>query len=107
MKKQLNSIYKFLFQFFNSRAAGIYMLFFALAIGIATFVENDFGTSSAQKIIFKSWWFELLLIVFSISIIVNIIKFKMVKQKKWTLIIFHVAIVIIVIGAGVTRYFGF
>lgn len=107
MKKQLTSIYKFLFQFFNSRAAGIYMLFFALAIGIATFVENDFGTSSAQKIIFKSWWFELLLIVFSISIIVNIIKFKMVKQKKWTLIIFHVAIVIIVIGAGVTRYFGF
>ncbi len=93
--------------FFNTRAAGLYFILFAASIAIATFIENDFGTSAAQKVIFKSWWFELLLALFSITIIVNIFKFRMIKQKKWPLLLFHSAIVVIVIGAGVTRYFGF
>lgn len=77
-----------------------------MAIGVATFVENDFGTSSAQKVIFKSKWFELLLVLFSITLIVNIFRFRMVQQKKWSILTFHASMVIIVIGAGVTRYFG-
>ena len=107
MKKFSTIITKFSTIFFNTRAAGMYILIFAAAIGIATFVENDFGTSSAQKVIFKAWWFELLLLLLSISIVVNIIKFKMVKQKKWPLILFHGAIILIFVGAGITRYFGF
>jgi cytochrome c-type biogenesis protein CcsB len=82
-------------------------LIFAAAIGIATFIENDFGTSAAQKVIFKSWWFELLLFFFGITILVNIFRFRMIQQKKWSLLLFHGAIIIILIGAGVTRYFGF
>lgn len=107
MKKYLTKAKNILTPIFNTRAAGAYMLLFAIAIGVATFIENDYGTSSAQKVVFKSWWFELLLTLFSISIVVNIIKFNMIKQKKWTLLLFHSAIVIIVIGAGITRYFGF
>jgi cytochrome c-type biogenesis protein CcsB len=91
---------------FSTSAAGLYMILFAVAIGVATFVENDFGTSSAQKVIFKSRWFELLLILFGITIIVNIFRFRMIQQKKWAILAFHSAIIIILIGAGVTRYFG-
>ncbi len=91
---------------FSTSAAGLYLILFAAAIGIATFVENDFGTSSAQKVIFKSKWFELLLVLFSITLIVNIFKFRMVQQKKWAILTFHAAMVIIIIGAGITRYFG-
>ncbi|MGB5555867.1 MAG: cytochrome c biogenesis protein CcsA [Flavobacteriaceae bacterium] len=107
MKNLLKKLKKLLSPLFNTRAAGLYILLFAAAIGIATFVENDFGTSAAQKVIFKSWWFELLLLLFGITIIVNIIKFRMIQQKKWPLLLFHGAIIIILIGAGVTRYFGF
>ncbi|MCF6182603.1 cytochrome c biogenesis protein CcsA [Lutibacter sp.] len=107
MKNLLKKSQYYLYFLFNTRAAGLYILLFATAISIATFVENDFGTPSAQKLIFKSWWFELLLVMFGISIAVNIVKFKMVRQKKWTLIIFHSAIIIILIGAGITRYFSF
>ena len=45
---------------FSTSAAGLYILLFAISIGVATFIENDFGTSAAQKVIFKSHWFELL-----------------------------------------------
>ena len=107
MKSLFIQINKILAPLFNTRAAGIYILLFALSIAIATFIENDFGTSSAQKVIFKSWWFELLLFLFGITIIVNIIKFKMIKQKKWPLLLFHSAIIIILFGAALTRYIGF
>ena len=92
---------------FSTTAAGFYMILFAVAIGVATFVENDFGTSAAQKVIFKARWFELLLVLFGISILVNIFRFRMVQQKKWSTLMFHASIIIILIGAGVTRYFGY
>ncbi len=91
---------------FSTSAAGLYMILFAMAIAAATFIENDFGTSSAQKVIFKAWWFELLLALFGISLIVNIFRFRMIQQKKWATLSFHASMVIILIGAGVTRYFG-
>lgn len=98
---------KYLDPFFNTSAAGLYILLFALSIGIGTFIENDFGTSAAQKLIYKSTWFSLLLILFSITLIVNIIRFRMLQQKKWALFTFHASILVILLGAGITRYFGY
>ncbi|MBK8702303.1 MAG: cytochrome c biogenesis protein ResB [Saprospiraceae bacterium] len=91
---------------FSTTAAGLYIVLFAVAIGAATFIENDFGTSSAQKVVFKARWFELLLVLFAISLVVNIIRFRMVQQRKWPVLTFHAAMIIIILGAGVTRYFG-
>ncbi len=92
---------------FSTSAAGLYMILFAIAIAVATFIENDFGTSAAQKLIFKAWWFELLLGLFGVSILVNIFRFRLIQQKKWAVLSFHAAIIVILIGAGVTRYFGY
>ena len=107
MKKLYPKITKYLAPLFNTRAAGLYILLFAASIAIATFIENDFGTSAAQKVIFKALWFELLLLLFCISIVVNIFKFRMIQQKKWSLLLFHSAIIVILLGAGLTRYIGF
>lgn len=107
MKNILVKIKKLLAPFFNTKAAGLYLIFFAAAIGTATFIENDFGTSAAQKVIFRSWWFELLLLLFGITVIVNIFRFRMVQQRKWPLLVFHSAIIVILSGAAITRYFGF
>ena len=91
----------------STRAAGIYLLIFAIAIGAATFIENDFGTSSAQEVVYRAKWFDVLLVLFGATIIANIIRFRMIAQKKWASLIFHISIIIILIGAGVTRYFGY
>ncbi len=92
---------------FSTRAAGLYMLIFAAAIGIATFIENDYGTSSAQKVIYKAWWFELLLVLFGISIVVNIFRYRLIQQKKWATLLFHASIIVILAGAAITRYWGY
>lgn len=93
--------------FFNTKAASIYIALFAISIGTATFIENDFGTSAAQKLIYKSWWFELLLLLFAGAIAYNIYTFKMIAQKKWALLLFHAAILLILLGSAITRYFSF
>ena len=97
---------KIISSLFSPSAGGLYMILFAVAIGVATFIENDFGTSSAQKVVFTSRWFELLLVLFCGSLVANIIRFRMIPQKKWALFTFHAAMIVIIIGAGVTRYFG-
>ncbi len=92
--------------FFSTRAAGLYIVLFALSIGVATFIENDYGTSSAQKVVYRSLWFEVLLLLFAISLVVNVIRFRMIQNRKWAILTFHVSILIILLGAGITRYFG-
>ena len=100
LKRYLNPL-------FDTRAAGFYILTFAIAIAVATFIENDFGTSAAQKVIYQARWFEFLLLLFAITIIVNIFRYRMIEQKKWALVLFHSSIIIILIGSAITRYFGY
>ncbi len=105
--KIYSKISKFLSRLVDTRAAGLYIILFAASIGIATFIENDYGTSSAQKVIFKSLWFELLLFLFAITLVVNVYKFRMLQNKKWALLMFHLSMIIILLGAGITRYYGY
>jgi len=80
---------------------------FAISIAYATFIENDYGTDTAQALIYQAWWFELLLFVGVINLIGSVIRYKLVPQKKWAILMFHLAFILIIIGAGVTRYLGF
>lgn len=95
------------FKLFNTTAAAIYLGLFAFVIAAATFIENDYGSSTAQKLIYNAWWFELLLILIGIAILSNISRFSMIKKGKWALLIFHLAILVILIGAAITRNFGY
>ncbi len=107
MKKVFDTITRSLYPFFNTKAAAVYLLVFAASIGVATFIENDYGTSAAQKMVYQAWWFELLLLLFGITVITNIRTFRMIKQKKWALLVIHIAIIVILIGAALTRYLGY
>ncbi len=97
---------KILRSVFSMSMAGIYMILFAIAIGVATFIENDYGTATAQKVIFHARWFELLLLLFGLSLVVNVFRMKLVQRKNWGTLLFHLSMIIILAGAGVTRYFG-
>lgn len=91
----------------STRASGMYILIFAIAIGAATFIENDFGTNTAQKLIYKATWFELLLLLFSISLFENMRRYKLFQWSKWSVLLFHLSVILIFIGAGITRYVGY
>jgi len=99
----MKSFFKFLF---SVATAGFLLLLFAFALGFATFVENAYGVEAARSLVYNSWWLELVLFLLSINMIANFFRYQMYKLKKLPMGVFHLAFVLIIIGAGVTRYFG-
>jgi cytochrome c-type biogenesis protein CcsB len=80
---------------------------FGVVIGVATFIENDYGTQTARSLIYSARWFEAFLLFFIIVLIYNMVKFKSYKKAKWSTFVFHASFLIIGIGAALTRYVGF
>ena len=90
-----------------SMKMAVFMLFlFAIIAGTGTFIENDYGTQTAQALIYKAKWFEVFLGYFVSIIVYNIIKYKTYKSKP-SVFLFHFAFVIIALGALITRYIGY
>ncbi|UFS63667.1 cytochrome c biogenesis protein CcsA [Sulfurimonas sp. HSL-3221] len=83
------------------------MLVFAVSVGYATFVENDFGTPTAKAMIYNARWFEVLLGILAFNLVLNIVRFKMWKKGKGLVFLFHFAFLVILFGAAVTRYVGY
>jgi len=85
----------------------VLMLIFAFAIGSATFIENDYGTITAKADVYNAKWFEFLLLLLIVNLMLNIYNYKMYTLKKAPIFIFHIAFIIILFGAAVTRYVGY
>ena len=86
----------------------IFLLFaFGLFSGVATFVENDFGVETSWALIYTSWWFEAIQIALGILLIYNINHYKLYTRDKLPSFLFHISFVFILIGSGITRYYGF
>ncbi len=92
---------------FSMKVAVALMLIFAVSIGAATFIENDYGTQTARALVYNARWFELLLFYFVATVLYNIIRFRMYRREKWGQLILHSAFLFIAVGALVTRYVGY
>ena len=83
------------------------MLFlFGALVGAATFIENDYGTQTAQALIYKAKWFEVFLAYFVAILVYQLAKTKSYKTKP-SVFLFHFSFLVIAIGALVTRYIGY
>ncbi len=88
-------------------AMGILLLAYASAMAVATFVENDYGAPIAKFLIYNAWWFELIQFLLVVNMIGNVFVYKLYQKSKISILIFHLAFIIILIGAGITRYIGY
>lgn len=100
MKNFLNFLFSFPFM-------GFLLLVFAFSMAIATFVESSFGTEVAQGLIYKSVWFSGVLFLLTVNLLVNFVRHKMYTRQRLAVGLFHISFVIILIGAGITRYISF
>lgn len=92
---------------FSTRTMGLMLLLYAFSMAVATFVENDYGTPVAKALIYNSWWFELIMIILVLNFIGNIKRYQLFQRKKWPLLVFHLAFILIFIGGAITRYISF
>lgn len=78
-----------------------------VVLAMATFIENDFGTEVARMRVYNTLWFEIILALLGINLTARSFSLKLYKARKFSMFLFHIAFVIMIIGAGVTRYIGY
>jgi cytochrome c-type biogenesis protein CcsB len=93
--------------FFSMLFTGILVVIFAISIGYATFIENDYGTVTAKILIYNSKWFEILLLIICVNLIGSIFTNKLIAKKRYPGVLLHFSFVIIFVGAAITRYYGY
>jgi len=85
---------------------GALFIVFAVAMAVATFIENDHGSQASYNLVYNTRWFELIMLLLVINLIGQMITFRLYRKEKLTVLLFHLSFVLMIIGAGVTRYFG-
>lgn len=100
----MNNIYKIIS---SAKTTFILLIILTIAMAIATFVEDRYDTLTAKLLIYNSKWFEFVLILLAFNFIGNIFKYNLLSYKKIAVLLMHVSFVLMIIGAGVTRYTGF
>ncbi len=83
------------------------LLLFLIGIGGATFIESKYGIQAAKILVYNATWFTILLAFLSLNLISNIFTHKMFRKEKVAILSFHLAFLVIILGAGVTRYASF
>ncbi len=94
----------------SSRLMAVFLIALAISMAIGTFLDAGQETSPtpySRVLIYNTLWFEVILILLMVNFIGNIKNYNLIKNKKWTILILHLSFVLIIFGAGITRYIGF
>lgn len=92
---------------YSIRTMAVTLVLFVLAMAVATFIENDYGTAAAKALVYNAKWFEFLMFLLVINFAGNIFRYKLYRWANWPVFLLHLAFVVILLGAFITRYFSF
>jgi cytochrome c-type biogenesis protein CcsB len=95
---------------FSNRLTAILFIVFAIAMITGTFMDASQETSPtpySRTLIYNAWWFEAIMVFFVINFIGNIFKYRLFRLKKWATLTLHIAFILILLGAFITRYISF
>ena len=93
--------------FFSMGSAVVFFLIFGVASGAATIIESMYNTQTAWALVYGAGWFALIQLILGVNLVYNIYEYRLFKLKKLPVLIFHLSFLFILVGAGITRYFGF
>lgn len=100
MKKILDII-------FSPKSTLVFLFLFAIGMAVATFLEEKFDIDTAKVMVYNSKWFEFTMLMLALNFIGNIKRHNLIRWQKAGSLIFHIAFVLLIVGAGITRYIGF
>jgi len=98
---------KFFSILFSNRFTGLLFLLFPTAMALGTFIESWYSLEAAKILIYNSWWFELILFFLIVNFLGNIFKYNLLRKEKWAVLLLHLSFILIILGAFVTRNFGY
>ncbi|WP_238785404.1 cytochrome c biogenesis protein ResB [Blattabacterium cuenoti] len=93
--------------FFSNKITSLLFIIIAIIMAIGTLLEKKYSTDIAKIYIYNSHWFEIIICLFIIHLIINIYKYKLWKYNKIPIFLFHLSFIFIFIGGVFSRYFSF
>ena len=84
----------------------ILMLIYAIGLASATFIESKIGTEAAKMLVYYSPIFIFLQLLLVVNFLLILINGKYFTNRKWSLIVIHISLIIILGGALTTFLFG-
>ncbi len=90
------------------KLGAVLMTVLAVGSGVATFIESFYGgRDAAYELVYAAPWFEFTLALFVVSLILSFFKRMPYKPQQTGFALIHISMIIILISAGITRYFGY
>jgi cytochrome c-type biogenesis protein CcsB len=94
--------------FFSSlKLSATLMVLVAFASARGTFIESSIGRDGAYDLVYAARWFEVLLVMVTLSLILLFFRRWPYKPRNYGFALVHVAIVVILVSSGITRYMGY
>ncbi len=100
---------KFVKMFCSIYTTIVLLVVYAILCAAATFIEADaaYGIQAAQDMIYRTTLFNIVHILLLLNLIAVFVYRKVWKSKKYYSIILHISFIVILLGAALTRFFGF
>jgi len=107
-----NPVFRFLS---DLRLGGVLLIILAIASGAATLIESHYaglgnsqtGRAAAYDMVYDALWFNILLIVLFVNVLLNLVRRLSRGGYSAGFLLVHVGILVILVGAGITRWYGF
>ncbi len=96
-------------QFLSSVKLGAFLMtIIAFGSAFGTIIESFYGgREAAYGLIYAAPWFEFVLGLFIISLILSFFRRMPYKPQRYGFAVIHVAMVVILISAAITRFYGY
>lgn len=92
---------------FSTRTMTFLLFAFAVSMAVGTWIEHLYDTPTSKKWIYNAWWFSAMMLLLVLNFIGNIKRYQLFQWKKWATLTLHLSWILIIIGAGITRYISF
>ncbi|MEC8829680.1 MAG: cytochrome C biogenesis protein, partial [Bacteroidota bacterium] len=95
---------------FSNRLTAMLFIVYAMAMAVGTFMDQGQSASPtpySRTLVYNAWWFEAIMVFFLINFIGNIFRYRLLRKEKWATLTLHLSFIFILLGAFITRYYGF
>ena len=91
----------------STRLTAFLFISFSAAMAAGTFIESMHGTDASKILVYNALWFEIMMVMFVVNFTYNIKRYRLLSREKLPVLSLHLSWILIIIGAGITRYIGY
>ncbi len=98
---------QFIKKLISTRSMAVLFVIYIVAMASATFIENNYGTPTAKRLVYNAFWFEMLQFFLILNFVGNISRYNLLRREKWPVLVFHLSFIFLFIGGMISRYIGY